>query len=78
MNAIKRFQLLIHKFIKTIEDLKGDLFNQKYVIHSLIMLWEILKDKELMRCQDIAYMFYTKHATNTLYSLILSEYNSID
>ncbi|CAI2371227.1 unnamed protein product [Moneuplotes crassus] len=74
----RKLQLLINKLIEIISSLEPDFQNQGYIYHSLVMLNEILCNKELLDNQEIAYMFYTKHATNTFFSLILKEYNFIE
>ncbi|CAI2385590.1 unnamed protein product [Moneuplotes crassus] len=74
--SIRRFQLLIHKLFFNIEVIDPEDETESYIFHSLILLNEII-DHNIMNHSEIAQMFYTKHATNVLFSLILKEYNSI-
>ena len=77
VTLIRKFQLLIHKFLFNLEVLDPDFSTQPYIFHNLIMLETILDEKRIMCHSEIAHMFYTKHATNTLFSLIIQEYNFI-
>ena len=73
--ATRKFQLLIYKIFNNLEVLEPTFDTERVIIHSLEMLSKILDQNFVMKCSEIAYMFYTKHSTEILFSLIIRDYN---
>ncbi|CAI2384151.1 unnamed protein product [Moneuplotes crassus] len=71
----RKFQLLINKFFSRLDDLAPLFDTKSFIYHILKMLNEILDNQQIMMNSEIKYIFCTKHATNTLFSLIIKEYN---
>ena len=76
--ATRKFQLLIYKIFNNLEVLEPTFDTEKVILHNLEMLCKVLDNESVMKCSEIAYMFYTKHSTDVLFSLIIRDYNYME
>ncbi|CAI2361739.1 unnamed protein product [Moneuplotes crassus] len=74
----RKFQLLINKLFHNIDTLEPAFDTQKYILHSLKMLHEILDTDKIMENSEISEMFFTKNAFSVIFSLILKSYNYLE